>query len=74
MQPFHAPSRHQKGLQCMSSRGWWEGVLDGGPARRCMRQDLGYNTVIVYFTTDDLIGSPPFKSEEKEGPYVCALC
>lgn len=47
--------------------------MDGGPAESCKGQDLDYNTVIVYFTADDLIGFSPSvpKRKEKEGPSVC---
>lgn len=57
------------------SRGWWESVLDGGPGKRCMGQDLNYNTVIVYFNADDLIGFSPSnpKSGEREAPCVCGV-
>lgn len=58
----------------MPSWGWWEYGLDGAPARLSMGQDLDYNHVIVYFTTDDLIGFSPFivsKREEDEGSGVC---
>lgn len=50
--------------------------MDGGPAGSCMGQDLDYNTVIVYFTADDLIGFSPSvpKRKEKEGRCVCGDC
>lgn len=50
--------------------------MDGGPAGSCMGQDLDYNTVIVYFTADDLIGFSPSvpKRKEKEGRCVCGGC
>lgn len=37
-------------------------------------QDLDYNTVIVYFTADDLIGvspPPPILREQRKGGSVC---
>lgn len=39
-----------------------------------MGQDLNYNTVIVYFNADDLIGFSPSdpKSGEREAPGVFA--
>lgn len=50
--------------------------MDGGPAGSCMGQDLDYNTVIVYFTADDLIGFSPSvpKRKKKEGRCVCGGC
>lgn len=43
------------------------------PAVRCMRQDLDCNTVIVYFTADDVIRFSPSdpKIVEKERLCVC---
>lgn len=46
------------------------------PAKRCMGQDLDCNTVIVYFTADDLIRFSPSdpKRVEKERLCVCVWC
>lgn len=39
--------------------------------KRYMGQDLDYNTVIIYFTTDDLIRfSPPILRERRKGDCV----
>lgn len=78
MQPFYAPCRHHWGTPEHAgwpSRGWWESVLDGGPGECCMGQDLNYNTVIVYFNADDLIGFSPSdpKSGEREALCVCGV-
>lgn len=68
--------RHQRGLQStpgdplgVGGRVFWM----EGPAKHCMGQDLDYNTVIVYFTADDLIRFPPYdpKRAEKERLCVC---
>lgn len=52
----------------------WGLFLKGGPpAERCMGQDLDHNTVIIYFTTDDLIRfSPPILRERRKGDCVSA--
>ena len=45
-----------------------------GPAKElCMGQDLDYNTVIIYFTADDLIrfSPPPILREWRKRGSVC---